>query len=242
MEKSCAICPQIFAVLSVPVYLFLYTFTAVIVLLVLIAATLRIRFLVRFLLQFWARFSFAFMLKRLRVYGKENILKGERYVLVANHASLFDILAIMAFYPEVAFFGKAYLTRIPVFGKVLRMINFVPMQTTDLRNTRHMLEQLREKSKRNTVAIFPEGTRTRTGEFNRFRKGFIHLIRATEYKILPVTLTGFYHFKPANRFYINFLTSLSVTIHPVIDSRDILDKEDEEIIEQVREVIQSAYS
>lgn len=242
MEKSCAICPQVFAVLTIPAYTILYVYTAVVVILVLAAASVNWRWGVRFLLRFWAQSSFVMMLKRLRVRGKEHIIKGERYILVANHSSLFDILAILAFYPEVAFFGKAYLTKIPVFGKVLRMLDFVPMQTTDLRNTRNMMEQLREKSKKQTVAIFPEGTRTRNGEFNRFRKGFIHLIRATEYKILPVTLNGFYFFKPANRFYINFRAPLGVTIHPAIESGEILDKKDHEIIDQVRSVIQSAYA
>lgn len=241
MEKSCGICPQLFTVLTVPVYLILYSFTACIVILALLFAQLRMRKLVRLLIRFWARLSFVVMLKRLRVAGREHIEKGQKYILVANHASLFDILAIMAFYPNVAFFGKEYLTKIPIFGRVLRMIDYVPMKTSDMRNTKEMLTQLKEKSERLTVAIFPEGTRTRTGELCRFRKGFIHLVRATEYHVLPVTLNGFYLFKPANRFHINFLTPLGVVIHPPIDPVELSMKEDQEIVQYVKEVIQSAY-
>jgi len=200
------------------------------------------RLAVKALIRFWARASFVIMFKRLRIAGKEHIEKDRRYVMVANHASLFDILAIMAVYPDVSFFGREYLTKIPVFGKLLQTIDYVPMRTTDLRNTKLMMEQLRKKSERLTVAIFPEGTRTRDGELNRFRKGFIHLVKATGYHVLPVTLNGFYFFKPANRFHINFRSRLGVVIHQAIENEQFRDKDDKDIIEQVKGVIQSAYS
>ena len=181
------------------------------------------------------------MLKRLRVVGKEHIEKDKKYILVANHASSFDILAIVAFYPNISFFGKEYLTRIPVFGKVIKMIDFIPMKSTNLRNTRNMLDQLSEKAESVTIAIFPEGTRTRDGHFNRFRKGFVHLLRATDHQILPVTLKGFYFFKPPHRFYIDFVTRLKVIIHPPLDNEELRAKDDQEIIETVKGIIESAY-
>lgn len=242
MDKTCRICPRLFWILSIPAFIWLYVYTASVVILVWLAALFRMKRVVRFLVGFWARSSFVMMLKRLRVTGVENIRRDERYILVANHASLFDILAILAFYPEVAFFGKAYLTRIPVFGRVLQMLDFVPMETLGFRHTKEMLLQLKERSERLTVAIFPEGTRTRTGELSRFRKGFIHLLRATGYKVLPVTLNGFYFFKPAHRFYINFLSPLGVVVHPPLDADDLLEMDDSDIIRQVRDVIQSAYA
>jgi 1-acyl-sn-glycerol-3-phosphate acyltransferase len=242
MERSCKVCPQVFTVLTVPVFIILYVFTAIVVVLILLFAQVKMKKVVKALIRFWARTSFAIMLKRLRIDGKEHIEKDQRYILVANHASLFDIMAIMAFYPDVSFFGKEYLTKIPIFGRVLKSIDYVPMRTTDLRNTKEMLEQLKEKSQHLTVAIFPEGTRTRDGELNRFRKGFIHLVRATGYHILPVTLKGFFFFKPANRFHINFLTRIGVTIHEPIEGAVLATKEDGEIIEHVRGVIQSTYS
>lgn len=241
MEKTCRICPSVFTILSVPVFIVLYSYTGIIVLLILFFASLNIKKPVKVLIRFWAKSSFLFMLKRLQVDGRHHIEKDRKYILVANHASLFDILAIMAFYPNVSFFGKEYLTKIPVFGKVLRVIDFVPMKTSDLRNTREMMDQLMQKSENYTVAIFPEGTRTRDGELNRFRKGFVHLVRATNHEILPVTLKGFFYFKPPNRFYINFLTRLKVVIHPPISNEILSVKRDDEILETVKGVIASAY-
>lgn len=241
MERSCKVCLLVFTVLTVPVFVILYTFTAIIVLLILLFAQFKMKRVVKALIHFWAMSSFVMMLKRLRIIGKEHIEKDRCYVLVANHASLFDILAIMAIYPDVAFFGREYLTKIPIFGKVLKTIDYVPMRSSDLRNTKQMLEQLKEKSARLTVAIFPEGTRTRNGEINRFRKGFVHLVKATGYNVLPLTLNGFYFFKPANRFHINFRSPLGVVIHQPIENTLFTDKEDKDIIEHVRGVIQSGY-
>ena len=104
-----------------------------------------------------------------------------------------------------------------------------------------MLEQLVQKSKKQTVAIFPEGTRTLDGKINDFYKGFIYLFRTTEIGILPVTLNGFYKLKPKNRFYINFDSKLDVVIHKPIKREELIEKTDTEIIETVKNVIESAY-
>jgi 1-acyl-sn-glycerol-3-phosphate acyltransferase len=105
-----------------------------------------------------------------------------------------------------------------------------------------MLELLVQKSKIQTVAIFPEGTRTLDGKINDFYKGFIHLFRTTEIGILPVTLNGFYKLKPKNRFYINFDSKLNVVIHKPIIKEELKDKSDIEIMDTVRTIIKSAYN
>jgi 1-acyl-sn-glycerol-3-phosphate acyltransferase len=130
--------------------------------------------------------------KRLRISGIEHVEKGKNYILLANHASLFDIMAILSFYPGVSWFGREHLLRIPIFGRVLKLTHYVPMKSGDLRNTKEMLSHLLEKSGSQTIAIFPEGTRTTDGSINRFRKGFVHVLKATEMSVLPVTLNGFF--------------------------------------------------
>lgn len=103
-----------------------------------------------------------------------------------------------------------------------------------------MLSSLEEKAKDNTVAIFPEGTRSLDGKLSSFYRGFIHLLRATEHDILPVTLNGFYKLKPKNRFSIHFGSRLSVVIHPPMQGAAMALKTDREIIDQVTGIIESA--
>ncbi len=230
---------KIHIILSAPVYLILYIYTAVVVLLILIMAYMRYRRGIRFLSGFWARSIFPLIGKKIHIKGKENIKKGERYILLANHASMFDIMAIMAFYPDVCWFGHERLLRIPLFKQMLSMTDYIPMRISNIKNTRIMLNTLEEKAKDRTVAIFPEGTRTLDGKLNSFYRGFIHLLKATEHDILPVTLNGFYKLKPKNRFSIHFGSRLEVVIHPPLEGKKMATLHDKEILDRVSEVIES---
>jgi len=196
---------------------------------------------IRFLSRVWAKTIFLMIGKKYRIYGKEFIEKDCRYILVANHASLFDIVAIMSFYPGVSWFGHERLLKVPILGKILKMTDYIPFKEPTVKNTKLMLEQLVQNSKSHTVAIFPEGTRTLNGKINNFFKGFIYLFRTSDIGILPVTLNGFFNLKPKNRFYINFDSKLEIIIHNPIERADLIDKTDTEIIEVVKAIIESAY-
>jgi len=232
---------RLYAVISVFLFGVLYFYTAIGVFILLIFAWLHMKRPIRFLSQQWAKSVFLIIGKKFKVHGKENINKNCRYILVANHGSLFDIVAIMSFYPGVSWFGHERLLKVPLFGKILKMTDYVPFREPTVKNTKMMLEQLLEKSKFHTVAIFPEGTRTLNGKINDFYKGFIYLFRSSEIGILPVTLNGFYKLKPKNRSYINFESKLDVVIHKPIQREELIDKSDIEIIETVKAIIESAY-
>lgn len=232
----------VYAVISIVLFAILYCYTAVGVLIVLIFAWLHLKRPICFLSQMWAKSVFLIIGKRFRITGKEYITKDFRYILIANHASLFDIVAIMSFYPEVSWFGHERLLKVPIFGKILMMTDYIPFKEPTFKNTKIMLEQLVQKSRKNTVAIFPEGTRTLNGNINEFYKGFIYLFRTSDTGILPVTLNGFYNLKPKNRFYINFDSKLDVVIHKPIPREDLIDKTDSEIIKEVKTVIESVYT
>lgn len=229
------------AFLTVPVYAILYSYTAVGVVVVFILSSFRAKKPVQFLCRIWAKSVFIVMFKKLSVSGKEHIDKNRKYILLANHASLFDIVAITSFYPNVSWFGHERLLKVPLFSKLLKMNGYVPFKEPNYRNTKSMIDQLVIRSKDQTVAIFPEGTRTLNGKINDFYRGFIYLLRNTEVNILPVTLNGFYDLKPKNRSYINFDADLEVIIHEPIQRDELIEKTDLEIIEKVRSVIESAY-
>jgi 1-acyl-sn-glycerol-3-phosphate acyltransferase len=232
---------RLYAVLSILLFGILYFYTAVGVFIVLIFAFLHLKGPIRIISQLWAKSVFFILGKRFKVVGKENINKGKKYILVANHGSLFDIVAIMSFYSGITWFGHERLLKVPLFGKVLLMTDYVPFKEPSYRNTKEMIDQLIHNSEHNSVAIFPEGTRTLNGKINQFYRGFIYLFRTREIEILPVTLNGFYKLKPKNRFYINFDSKLGVIIHKPIRREELLDMNDCEIIETVRNIIESAY-
>jgi len=227
-------------ILTVTVFAILYSFTAVGVFIVIILSWFKAKKAIQFLCMIWSKSIFFLMGKNLRVIGKENIDKNRKYILVANHASLFDIVAIASFFPEVSWFGHERLLRVPVFGRFLKLTDYVPFREPTVTNTRNMLNQLMEKADVKSVALFPEGTRTLNGKINPFYRGFIYLFRTREIGILPLTLNGFYHLKPKNRFYIDFSSKLHVVIHKPVKNEELIMKSDQEIINIVKEVIESA--
>jgi 1-acyl-sn-glycerol-3-phosphate acyltransferase len=225
---------------SIPVFVILYSYTAVTVLMILIFTPIRFRSGVNALLFVWANAVFMLMGKKLHIEGRQHMIKKKKYILIANHTSIFDMMAIMSFNPGVCWFGQEKLLKVPLFGTMLKSLDYIPMRMANIRNTKHMMEQLVEKSRDKTVAIFPEGTRTKDGKLNPFYRGFIYLLRASETDILPVTLNGFFSLKPKHRFSINFKSKLEVIIHEPISSQTLLPLEDKMIIEKVRTVIESS--
>ncbi|MEN8121731.1 MAG: lysophospholipid acyltransferase family protein [Bacteroidota bacterium] len=221
-------------------YSVLYPFTFINVLIILLLNVFGLQKAVRMVLSFWAHGTFFITGKIFRVQGIENLNRERKYILMANHASMFDIMGVMAICPNVSWFGRAHLLKVPVFGKFLEVINYIPMKSTDLRNTKQMIEQLVSKTQNQTVAIFPEGTRTNNGEMNSFRKGFLHVLKASELDILPVSLIGFFDFKPKNRFYFDYSAKLSAIIHAPIPYSELKTMDDKEIITMVQSKIESA--
>jgi 1-acyl-sn-glycerol-3-phosphate acyltransferase len=230
-----------YSVLSVLLFGILYFYTAIGVFIVLILAFLHLKTPIRKIFQFWAKSVFFILGKKFVVSGKENIDHNKKYILVANHGSLFDIVAIMSFYSGISWFGHERLLRVPLFRKILLMTDYVPFKEPSYRNTKEMIEQLVNNSKDQTIAIFPEGTRTLNGNINQFYRGFIYLFRTRDIEILPVTLNGFYELKPKNRFYINLSSKLDVVIHKPIKREELIEKNDMEIIETVKTIIESAH-
>ncbi|MCU0454875.1 MAG: 1-acyl-sn-glycerol-3-phosphate acyltransferase [Bacteroidales bacterium] len=197
---------------------------------------------VQIMVKYWAKSVFLVMMKRIRIEGRENLDRKGKYILIANHSSLFDIVAIVSFYPEVSWFGHERLMKIPVFRRYLKLIDYIPFKAPTITNTRRMLGQLVDKTRDRSIAIFPEGTRTKDGKISPFYRGFIYLLRTTDIGVMPVTLNGFYDLKPKNRSYIDFGCRLGVKIHKPIPKEELINKTDDEIIDSIRNVIESAYN
>lgn len=233
--------PGINRFISVPVFAILYCYTAIGVSFVIILSYFKAKKTVQYLSKIWAKSIFIIMGKKLTVSGKEYIEKNNRYIILANHSSLFDIVAVLSFYPNVSWFGHERLLKVPLFGRFLKLTDYVPFREPTISNTRQMLGLLIEKANYRSVALFPEGTRSLDGGINPFFRGFIYLFRTREIDILPLTLNGFYELKPKNRSYIDFSPKLEVIIHEPIPRNELLDKTDAEIICRVRGVIESSH-
>lgn len=227
------------AFLSIIAYTFIYSFTAVVVVITIVLITLDLKSILNALLKFWAKIIFLILGKKIKITGAEHIRKGDKYILIANHTSIFDIPAIMSYFPDIAWFGKEYLLRIPLFGRALKMLGFIPVRTSGLRNAKDILNQVSGQTAGKSIAIFPEGTRTVDGALLPFYKGFIRVMQASNLDIIPVTLNGFFELKPKTTWIIDFSAGPEIVIHERIKYETLINKPDEEIIDFTRRCIAS---
>lgn len=114
-------------------------------------------------------------------------------VLVANHVSWFDVLALLAATPGRALFvAKKEIARVPVFGRAIRLCGHIFIDRKDRSRAFESLgaaQALLEKESP-TIIMFPEGTRSRTGELQPFKKGAFVLAIQAGVDVVPAAIFG----------------------------------------------------
>jgi 1-acyl-sn-glycerol-3-phosphate acyltransferase len=114
-------------------------------------------------------------------------------ILVANHVSWFDVLALAAFLPgRYLFVAKRELERVPVFGRAVRACGHVFIDRRDRSRAVESLGLARELLEKEspTIIMFPEGTRSMTGELQPFKKGAFVLAIQTGVEVVPAAIFG----------------------------------------------------
>lgn len=148
----------------------------------------------------WSRILLATAGVRVETEGLEHVARGGPQVLVANHQSLFDILALFVALPvSLRFVAKAELSRVPVFGAAMRRAGHVFIDRADRVQAVEAMRAAGERMKAEglTLGLFPEGTRSRDGELKRFRRGTFVLAIETQSVVVPVALEGGAEILPA---------------------------------------------
>lgn len=128
-----------------------------------------------------------------RAHGLERVDWSKPHVLVSNHISSFDILAIAVSVPvPYHFVAKKELERVPIFGPAWVRAGHISIDRHNRQNAIASLQKAAEVIRRDggIVVIFPEGTRSPTTELQLFKKGAFQLAVAAGVPILPVVVRG----------------------------------------------------
>ncbi len=134
---------------------------------------------------------------RFAIEGAEHLPKQGSFVLVANHSSHLDALCLLAALPlsklHCAFPAAAadyFFESVPRIWVAAIVVNALPFQREiHIRQSLALCEQLLSKPG-NVLIIFPEGTRSRTGELGRFKPGIGTLLAGRDVPVLPCYLQG----------------------------------------------------
>lgn len=138
-------------------------------------------------------------------------------IIIANHTSFLDILAMGMLHPKIIFLVNDWVYNSPIFGKAVQLAGFYPVSG----GIEKGVEQLKEKvAEGYSLMAFPEGTRSTTNKIRRFHKGAFFLAEKLELDIIPVLIHGNSEVLPKGSFIIRD-GSITVKILKRIDSEDM---------------------
>ena len=195
-------------------------------------------------LQRWTRR----MVKLLRIHTKiinpHNVTpqQGQPTIIMCNHSSLFDIPLSYLVFPKhsIRMLAKKELGQIPIFGAASRAAEFPFIDRHNRRQAIKDLQNLDQLMRSGIVMwIYAEGTRSKDGKLQPFKKGgFITAIQ-TKATIIPVNICGAASIVPSKT--LNFKRDQKVEIHigQPINAQEYTLENKEELIEKTFQIISS---
>lgn len=139
----------------------------------------------------WARTILRASRTPVVTHGLDEVDWSQPHVLACNHISGYDIFALASVMPgPFAFVAKKELERIPLFGSAWKAAGHISIDRSDRQKAIQSLHRAAEKMRRDrtTVIIYPEGTRSRTGKLQPFKKGAFVLAIQAHVPIVPVVV------------------------------------------------------
>lgn len=191
--------------------------------------------------RYWSRWILWAARARVRVEGLEHVTLSEPQIFASNHVSWFDVWVLAAMIPKRSrFVAKKELEKIPLFGRAWKSAGHISVDRGDRASAIKSLQQAGERLHRDniSVVIYPEGTRSRTGELGEFKKGAFMLALHTGVDIVPVAILGSRDIMPAGRWRIRRGTIILRFGEP-IRTRDYSVSTRNQLVDDVRERIES---
>ncbi|MDL2322365.1 1-acyl-sn-glycerol-3-phosphate acyltransferase [Bacteroidales bacterium OttesenSCG-928-A17] len=170
----------------------------------------------------WSKLTCIITLCPVKVIGREKLDKKQSYVFVANHQGAYDIFLIYGYLGQhIKWVMKQSLRKIPLVGKACEAAGFIFVDNSSPKAATKTISDAKKRLKDGaSIVIFPEGSRSRTGKMDRFKKGAYQMALDLKLPIVPVTINGTYEVMPIGTFLIN-PHKLELIIHDPIPTEDI---------------------
>jgi len=188
----------------------------------------------------WSGWVIRFAGVRVLVDNRAQLVPGQPYVFMANHASSLDIWVMFIAVPRrIRMIAKKQLGRIPLLGWVMWAGRFIFIDRQNGVAARRSIELAGQRIRNgDSVMIFPEGTRTRDGSLGFFKKGGVHLAVKAGVPIVPVALRGTRALMPRGSLLLRSGTVKAIIGEP-IPTEGLSEEERAVLNERVRGVVES---
>jgi 1-acyl-sn-glycerol-3-phosphate acyltransferase len=177
---------------------------------------------------------------RVCVTGREHLDGPRPRVFMANHASFVDGPLVFILAPErLRVILKKTLFRIPILGPGMKYVGFVPVDRRGgggKAGIERAADVMRTEGR--SFLIFPEGTRSRDGEIQAFRRGGFFLALSARAPIIPVSIRGAFQIMPRGRWAPRRGT-VDIIFHPPVETEGAGPKDIDDLMEKVRNAVAS---
>ncbi|MCK9408357.1 MAG: lysophospholipid acyltransferase family protein [Bacteriovoracaceae bacterium] len=190
----------------------------------------------------WTRFALFICRIEVAVVGLEKVDPYGNYILVSNHASMFDIPVMMKTFPHIRIMFKKELSYVPFWGWALRWGHHIMVDRSKGTEAMKSLDRAANDVRSGgQVLLFAEGTRTRDGKLLPFKRGAFALAAKSGVPLVPVTINGSFRILPKGSFDIQ-PSKIEVKIEIPIETTSIVTREDEvTLMNTVKEIITKNY-
>lgn len=178
--------------IALPIFVVVTILTAVIII---IASLLGDKNVVcGILTKWWSRITCRVFLLGIDVKGTDILDKRQSYVFLANHQGYFDIFLTYGYLGHnFKWMMKEYLRKIPFVGLACQCSGQIYVGDSRVSIAKAIKQSQQTLQNGLSMVIFPEGTRTYTGEMNEFKRGAFMLANEIGLPIVPMTINGSFH-------------------------------------------------
>lgn len=186
---------------------------------------------------------------KIEVRGRENVDKEKNYIFMPNHLSFLDGPIIVMLIPQyVRVIVKKEVFKIPVLNYAMNKAEFISVDREGKEGGKKSIEDATEiiRKKRYSFLVFPEGTRSRNGNLQAFRRGGFFLAIDSQTPILPMVIKGSYDLMPSGSFFVKrgkvkviFLPPISTEGYKRQNMLELMEKVERSISQKLKEIEES---
>jgi len=168
--------------------------------------------------------------------GLENIPRDRLVMYASNHSSMFDIWALFATLPgSVRFVAKQELFKIPLLGRAMQAAGHIPIDRAARKKAFEAYDEAARTIQRGTssIGVFPEGTRSRTGELLPFKNAPFGLAIAAQVPVVPVYVHHTFEILPKGAWRLR-PRPIQLLVAPPISTTGLRPEDRERLRDDVR--------
>lgn len=191
----------------------------------------------RMLALWWVRNILFVAGVKIVVTGLEKLEPQKRYVFVANHQSQLDIPVLMGgLHHQLSFIAKKELFAIPFFGWGMYALGHIWIDRANARKAHQSIQRAIQRLVKDNIslALFPEGTRSKDGTIGSFKQGSFSLVQQAGVEVVPIAIKNSSQLLSKHSFMIKQGTVYLSVCDPVTIDNSMSKAE---ISSRVREII-----